>query len=113
VVVQGTGSGFAAEASGLQGHCATAGGAVQVCTTAAASNNVRRHVIIFASNLNKQSCSECGLAYCFFSSGGSYAVDMKKVDAQNLSDWVMRKEQSSTRCLCADVYQNDALMGQQ
>jgi len=61
---------------------------VQVCTTAAASNKVRRHVIIFASNLNKQSCSECGLAYCFFSSGGSYAVDMKKVDAQNLSDWV-------------------------
>ncbi len=51
MVVQATGIRFAAEAPGLPGHCATAGGAVQVRTTAAASNKVRRHGIAFCLEL--------------------------------------------------------------
>jgi len=53
VVVQATGSRLTAEASELQGHCATAGGAVQVCTTAAASNKVRRHIIMCCLKLEQ------------------------------------------------------------
>ncbi len=38
-----------------------------------------------ASNLNNQSCNECGLAYCFFGPGVR-SVDMKNVDAKHLFD---------------------------